>query len=100
MPLNLASTTAVSSGRERCFSLRPGPALEGLTTLELGCGTGLSSLAAAARGASSVATDISPLSLQLTTHAAAEQGLDVQAQFQPSCRSRTPCHRPPRPHEA
>ena len=80
--------------------LASGPTLEGLTTLELGCGTGLSSLAAAKRGASSVATDISPLSLQLTTHAAAEQGLDVQAQFQPSCRSRTPCHRPPRPHAA
>ena len=59
--------------------LASGPTLEGLTTLELGCGTGLSSLAAAKRGASSVATDISPLSLQLTTHAAAEQGLDVQA---------------------
>ena len=60
--------------------LASGPTLEGLTTLELGCGTGLSSLAAAARGsASSVATDISPLSLQLTAHAAAEQGLDVQA---------------------
>lgn len=59
--------------------LASGPTLEGLTTLELGCGTGLSSLAAALRGASSVATDISPLSLQLTTHAAAEQGLDVQA---------------------
>ena len=59
--------------------LASGPTLKGLTTLELGCGTGLCSLAAAARGASSVATDISPLSLQLTTHAAVEQGLDVQA---------------------
>ena len=57
--------------------LAEGPRLEGLTTLELGCGTGLCSLAAAARGASAIATDVSPLSLQLTTHAAAEQGLDV-----------------------
>jgi len=61
--------------------LAEGPQLEGLTTLELGCGTGLCSLAAAARGASSIATDVSPLSLQLTTHAAAEQGLDVQAGY-------------------
>ena len=69
--------------------LASGPTLEGLTTLELGCGTGLCSLAAAARGASSVATDISPLSLQLTTHAAAEQGLDVQAPG--ACRARAEC---------
>ena len=65
--------------------LAEGPQLEGLTTLELGCGTGLCSLAAAARGASSIATDVSPLSLQLTTHAAAEQGLDVQVPG--SCRA-------------
>lgn len=69
--------------------LASGPTLEGLTTLELGCGTGLCSLAAAARGASSVATDISPLSLQLTTHAAAEQGLDVQAPR--ACRVHAAC---------
>ena len=49
---------------------------ESETVCELGCGTGLESLAAASAGASNVvATDVDPLSLALTAAAAAAQQL-------------------------
>ena len=48
--------------------------------LELGCGTGLCSLAAAARGAKAIATDVSDMALALTAAAAAAQGLPVETQ--------------------
>jgi predicted nicotinamide N-methyase len=48
--------------------------------LELGCGTGLCSLAASARGASCVATDVSDTALALTAAAAAAQNLVVDTQ--------------------
>lgn len=57
----------------------PAPALQGLSVLELGCGNGLCSMAAAARGASRVvASDLSADALQLTREAVARQQLSVE----------------------
>jgi predicted nicotinamide N-methyase len=50
--------------------------VEGLSTLELGCGTGLCSLVAADRGAArALATDANPAPLELVVSAAAQQDL-------------------------
>ena len=49
------------------------PSLAGVRVLELGCGTGVCSLAAAARGATVLATDVEPVALCLVRRAAAEQ---------------------------
>lgn len=57
----------------------PAPALQGLSVLELGCGNGLCSMAAASRGASRVvASDLSADALQLTREAVARQKLAVE----------------------
>ena len=56
----------------------PASALQDLSVLELGCGNGLCSMAAAARGASRVvASDLSADALQLTREAVARQKLSV-----------------------
>ena len=49
--------------------------LDGMHVVEIGCGTGLCSLASASAGAVAVtATDVDPISLKLTAAAAAAQG--------------------------
>ena len=49
--------------------------LTGVSVCDLGCGTGLCSLAAATSGASVVALDVEPTALALTSAAADAQGL-------------------------
>ena len=56
----------------------PAERLGELRVLELGCGNGLISLTAAARGATAIATDLSSFALSLTGKAAASQGLHVE----------------------
>ncbi|TCK24236.1 class I SAM-dependent methyltransferase [Pseudonocardia endophytica] len=51
--------------------------LDGARVLELGCGLGLPSLAAARAGAHVLATDLSPAAVALTSVNAAHNGLDV-----------------------
>src|SRR3954447_16237575 len=53
-------------------------ALHGARTLELGCGLGLPSLAAALAGGRVVATDWSPASVEMTARNAARNGLAVE----------------------
>lgn len=53
------------------------PSLAGVRVLELGCGTGVCSLAAAARGATVLATDVEPVALCLVRQAAAEQQIST-----------------------
>lgn len=48
--------------------------------MELGCGPGLPSLSAAAKGCRVVATDLDTLALELVEAAANEQGLEVETQ--------------------
>lgn len=63
-----------------------GPSLRGLHVLSLGTGTGLCALAAAARGATVTATDISPVAMQLCAHAAQAQSLRMEVgHFDVSC---------------
>ena len=63
-----------------------GPSLRGLQVLSIGSGTGLCALAAAARGATVTATDVSPVSMQLCAHAAQAQSLRVAVgHFDVSC---------------
>jgi predicted nicotinamide N-methyase len=54
-------------------------ALRGARTLELGCGLGLPSLAAAAAGGRVVATDWAPDAIAMTTRNAQRNGLTVEA---------------------
>jgi predicted nicotinamide N-methyase len=65
------------SGRELARVVA-GRDLEGLRVLELGCGLGLPSLAAAARGASVVATDWADEALELLRRNAARNGLELE----------------------
>jgi predicted nicotinamide N-methyase len=55
-----------------------GRALHGARTLELGCGLGLASLAAALAGGRVLATDWSPASIDMTARNAARNGLTVE----------------------
>jgi predicted nicotinamide N-methyase len=55
-----------------------GRALHGARTLELGCGLGLPSLAAALAGGRVLATDWSPASVEMTARNAERNGLDVE----------------------
>jgi predicted nicotinamide N-methyase len=55
-----------------------GRALHGARTLELGCGLGLPSLAAALAGGRVLATDWSPASVEMTARNAARNGLRVE----------------------
>ena len=54
--------------------------LEGQRVLELGCGIGLPSLAAAAGGAEVLATDWSPDAIELVRRNAARNGLELRAE--------------------
>jgi len=56
-----------------------GRALRGARTLELGCGLGLPSLAAAAAGARVVATDWAADSIEMTVRNAERNGLSIEA---------------------
>ena len=56
------------------------PEVAGSRVCELGCGLGLPSLAAAARGAEVTATDWAPEAIALLRENAALNGLDVQAE--------------------
>jgi predicted nicotinamide N-methyase len=53
-------------------------ALRGARTLELGCGLGLASIAAARAGARVLATDWSPEAIRFTTDNAARNGVEVE----------------------
>jgi predicted nicotinamide N-methyase len=63
------------SGLELARAVSRGPALEGARVLELGCGLGLPSLAAAARGATVLATDASTDAVVFAAHNLALNGL-------------------------
>ena len=52
--------------------------LKGKLVVEIGCGTGICSIAAAAVGADVLATDIDKLALQMTAAAAAVQGIPIR----------------------
>lgn len=56
------------------------PDVSGMRVVELGCGLGLPSLAAAAKGAEVTATDWSPDAIELLCQNAARNGLDVRAE--------------------
>lgn len=56
------------------------PVVDGLRVVELGCGLGLPSLVAAAKGARVTATDWSPDAIELLRENAARNGLEVQAE--------------------
>src|SRR6476469_10426314 len=56
------------------------PALSGLRVVELGCGLGLPSLVAAAKGAHVTATDWSPDAIDLLRQNAARNGLELHAE--------------------
>ena len=64
--------------------------LAGFRVCELGCGTGMCSLTAAASGATVLATDIDPLALSLTAAAAAVQHLSAVTQAFDVLDTRTP----------
>jgi predicted nicotinamide N-methyase len=54
--------------------------LDGLRVVELGCGLGVPSLVAAARGAAVTATDWAPEAVQLLRENAARNGLELRAE--------------------
>ncbi len=56
------------------------PAVRGLRVVELGCGLGLPSLVAAAKGARVTATDWSPDAIELLRENAARNGLELRAE--------------------
>jgi len=56
------------------------PDVAGLRVVELGCGLGLPSLVASAKGAAVTATDWSPDAIRLLGENAARNGLDVRAE--------------------
>jgi predicted nicotinamide N-methyase len=56
------------------------PPVDGVRLVELGCGLGLPSLVAAAKGASVTATDWSPDAIELLRENASRNGLELQAE--------------------